>query len=357
MSSVNESPNASKKTISGVQLAADIRAGMDESHVLTKYNLSHDQLLRAIGKLVSGGLLSENELQTTSERDPDLTIEVNPKICPACRHEQPSESTECAKCGLVFNKVRTDTRPFSQPPPDWTPPSYKKAGIVGLGLGLVLLIVALGWYAVAARKEARIASDEALKQEESRKATEEILEELQHREQGLLDREYDLKQVEYEKRVNSAVSALSMAGQRWTEDFDRKLSAYERIAKQQEARGQQLQSRQLRDQRIRASAHFRAYGAIVKDIQNLGVDYRTRSLTRGRAKQVAKSFQTKLFALKTYPSANPSVLRSLETAVQHLMVACRATRYSEARSNLEDFWKEANAATELMSHEIAAARP
>jgi hypothetical protein len=357
MSSVDESPNTSKKSISGLQLAADVRAGMDESQLLTKYSLSHHQLQRAIDKLVSRGLLSENERYAASGCDPDLTIEVNRQICPACQHEQPSQSAECHKCGMVFSKVRTDTHPISQHQPDSDAPRYRTAAIVGIGAGLVLLIVALGWYAIASRKEARIAYDEALRQEESRKAAEEQLEELQQREQGLVDREYDLKQVEYEKRVNSAVSALSMTGQRWTEEFDRKLSAYERTAKQQEARSNLVQSRHIREQKLRASAHFRAYGAIVKEIQSLGVDYRTRSLSRGRAKQAAKSFQTKLFALKTYPAANPTVLRRLETAVHHLMIACRSTSYSEARVNLEDFWREANAAMEIMSHEIASARP
>ncbi len=64
----------------------------------------------------------------------------------------------------------------------------------------------------------------------------------------------------------------------------------------------------------------------------------------------------RLFSLKTFPAADAEVVRRLETAADHLMSACRSRRGVDVRGHFEDFWREANAAMELMSQEIAAAR-
>lgn len=356
MSGVDESPNSSKKRINGVELAADIRGGMDESHLLEKYGLSHDQLQRGIGKLVSAGLLTEAEVQGAINGEPDLHMTIPMRTCPLCNHVQSDALAECSKCGLVFSKLSAGVLPSER--------LQAESSSVGLGYGLiaaiccfmVLLAAALGWAAYTARKEARVAYERAMQQEESRKAAELKAEELKDRELALVDREYDIKQAEYKDRVNGAVSALSMAGQRWTEVFDRKMAAYERITRQDNVRHQQRELREQRAQKARATAHFRLYGSIVKDFQHLGVDYRTHGLSRTRLRQVTKAFQSKLFALKTYPAASPTVIRRLESASQNLMTACRCARFSDARGYLEDFWSEANAAMELMSREISDAR-
>lgn len=356
MSSVDASPNSDKKRISGSELARDVRAGMEESLLLAKYSLSHDQLQRALGKLVSAGLLTETELQATANGDPELTMTISTKVCPICSQTQSEQATECSKCGVVFNKVRPDIAPEAYPEPESPAAGRGYVVIAGVCACLVVLLVVLVWTAVTARKEARVAYDEVLKQQESRRAAELEAEDLQQREQTLLDREYDIKQAEYGERVNGALSALSMAGQRWTEEFDRKLAAYNRFSKQQALIQDRKHSQELRAQRMRSAVVFRMYAAIVRDIQNLGIDYRTRSLSRNRARGAAKSLQSKLFILKTYPAANPVVVRRLEAAAQHLMAACQSRRFSDARGNIEDFWSEANAAVEIMSKEISAAR-
>ncbi len=280
MSTEDHSVQASKKRISGRELAEDIRAGMDYSGLKAKYDLSHDQLQRAFGKLVSGGLLSQTELPGINNEDPDLTMSMNLMACPACRHQQPAQSTECAKCGVVFSKVSGEAPPDFPLQPESFADRYKSAWIAWIGAGLVLLFVALGWTIVSSRKDAQLAREEAVRQEETKKTAELKMEQLQQREQALVDREYDVKQAEYEKRVTGEIAALSKTGQRWTEDFNRKLATYERSRKLEEARRNQQQSRKIRHEITRASAHFRTYALIVRDVQNLSVDYRTRSLTQ-----------------------------------------------------------------------------
>jgi hypothetical protein len=356
MSIEDESGQASKRRISGRQLAGDIRAGMDESALMAKYGLSREQLQRAVGKLVSSGVLSANELPGGNNEDPDLTLSMNLRACPVCKHPQPDQATECAKCGVVFDKVRADAPADLPVRTESFAPLYNYGWIALIVAGLMLLFAALAWTVIGARKEAQLAREEAARQEETSRAAELKMEELQQREQALVDREYDVKQAEYEERVTGEIAVLSKVGQRWTEDVHRKLTAYEQARQRGEARRIQVQTRQIRAEKTRAASHFRAYASIVQDIQSLGLDYRTRSLTRARLKQAAKSFQAKLYALKTFPSASRDVVRCLETGNHHLMGACQSRRAADARRHFEDFWREANTAMELMSKEIAAAR-
>lgn len=100
--------NSTKKKISAREILADIRAGMTDSQLEFKHNISNSSLKMVYKKLVAAGVLKEDELPT-AERDAKAD---SPKLfstrdvhCPSCKSVQAPGATECSICGVVFEKL------------------------------------------------------------------------------------------------------------------------------------------------------------------------------------------------------------------------------------------------------------
>ena len=100
-----------RRKISAAQILSDIRAGMGDSALRTKYGLSDNSLKKVYKKLTDAGLLKEHELPGRSPAGPARPEP--PKIpsthiawrCPACNTPQSERFEECPQCGAITAKV------------------------------------------------------------------------------------------------------------------------------------------------------------------------------------------------------------------------------------------------------------
>jgi hypothetical protein len=93
-----------RKTISAKELARDIKAGLPDGELMKKYGISHDSLTKAFDKLVSAGILTQEEVQKT--RGPRAIGPHDYVKCPSCGLPQPRLAIECANCGVIMAKMR-----------------------------------------------------------------------------------------------------------------------------------------------------------------------------------------------------------------------------------------------------------
>jgi hypothetical protein len=98
-----------KRKISGKQILADIRSGMDSYELKRKYDLSDKGFESVCTRLVAARALSENEVRRLAPRgDSSETAPEVPKYarwqCPACNTPQTAEMSECPVCGIVVEK-------------------------------------------------------------------------------------------------------------------------------------------------------------------------------------------------------------------------------------------------------------
>ena len=89
-----------KRKITAREVLADIRAGVDDTALMKKYQLSAQGLQSVLNKMVQAGMVTEEELD---ERVPlsERTVDLGLFICPACGNIQGREFIECPRCGYV----------------------------------------------------------------------------------------------------------------------------------------------------------------------------------------------------------------------------------------------------------------
>jgi hypothetical protein len=100
--------NSTKKKISAREVLADIRAGMTDSQLELKYNISNRSLRMVYRKLVAAGVLTEDELPTAepdTKTDSPESFQTCYVYCPSCKSVQAPGATECSVCGVVFEKL------------------------------------------------------------------------------------------------------------------------------------------------------------------------------------------------------------------------------------------------------------
>ena len=96
-----------KKTVSGKEILADIKSGMDNTALIQEYGFSDKGLQSVFKKLVDAGILKQEEVDKGTVQ-PGQSVEVAWK-CPACGMPQTKQSDECPDCGVIVAK-------FKQPP-------------------------------------------------------------------------------------------------------------------------------------------------------------------------------------------------------------------------------------------------
>jgi hypothetical protein len=109
-------------------LATDVRAGLDETTLMSKYGLSAPQLHVAIKKLLQARLVSESDMPlpwvrknietATADALPAVPL-LNDKDhaeqlalkCPNCGTIRARNEIECSHCGIVFSKIEQPSPP------------------------------------------------------------------------------------------------------------------------------------------------------------------------------------------------------------------------------------------------------
>ncbi len=81
----------------------DIRDGLDDTALMTKYRLSGVGLQSLFSKLIEAGLLKRADLD---KRMPNFekTVELTMVKCPSCGMPQFSDFDECPQCGIIVKK-------------------------------------------------------------------------------------------------------------------------------------------------------------------------------------------------------------------------------------------------------------
>ena len=100
--------NSTKRKISAREVLADIRAGMTDSQLELKYDISNSSLRMVYRKLVAAGVLKEDELPTAerdTRADSPESFQTGDVYCPSCKSVQAPGATECSICGVVFEKL------------------------------------------------------------------------------------------------------------------------------------------------------------------------------------------------------------------------------------------------------------
>jgi hypothetical protein len=90
-----------KRKLKPKDLLRDLRSGVDDATLMTRYALSAQALQSVFSKLVNVGMLTQAELD---DRVPmaDRTVDIGLYICPACGNIQAKEFTECPRCGYML---------------------------------------------------------------------------------------------------------------------------------------------------------------------------------------------------------------------------------------------------------------
>jgi len=92
-----------KVKIDARDVLKDIRDGLDDTALMTKYRLSGTGLQSLFSKLIEAGLLKRTDLD---KRMPNFekTVELTMVKCPSCGMPQFSEFDECPQCGVIVKK-------------------------------------------------------------------------------------------------------------------------------------------------------------------------------------------------------------------------------------------------------------
>jgi hypothetical protein len=90
-----------KRKVKPKDIVRDIRAGVEDATLMTRYALSAQALQSVFTKLVQAGMISQSELD---DRVPiaERTVDIGLYICPACGNIQGKEFTECPRCGFTM---------------------------------------------------------------------------------------------------------------------------------------------------------------------------------------------------------------------------------------------------------------
>jgi len=131
-----------RKTISAKELARDIRAGLPESELMKKYGMSHDSLTKAFDKLVSAGILTQEDVLKT--RAPRAVSSHDYVKCPSCGLPQPRLAIECANCGVIMSKIREQKaveEPKSSNFPEHGVSAQRTGGFPWLAIGIAAVVV------------------------------------------------------------------------------------------------------------------------------------------------------------------------------------------------------------------------
>lgn len=86
-----------RRKIDGKQLLADIRTGMDDAGLMKKYGFSAKGILQLMGKLVSQGHITPEQL--ASRRSLAKTVYFPIFKCPHCKEILYTKSENCPQCG------------------------------------------------------------------------------------------------------------------------------------------------------------------------------------------------------------------------------------------------------------------
>jgi outer membrane protein assembly factor BamB len=94
-----------KKVIDARQVLESIRGGMSDTSLMETYGLSSRGLQSLFQKLVSAGLMTQDEVD---DRAPltERTIRLEVHRCPACNMPQLFEFDECPQCGVIVSKFK-----------------------------------------------------------------------------------------------------------------------------------------------------------------------------------------------------------------------------------------------------------
>lgn len=141
-----------KRKIGANKIVADIRSGMSEAELKSKYGLCHNSLKQVLDKLTEAGRLTENELRTWSKSEENYKPDPRPEIpasrswrCPSCDATLPEEPEECPRCGVVLRKLMARRDHEEHPPPSvWTEPVQEKSWSTFVVSLIVLAIVGTG---------------------------------------------------------------------------------------------------------------------------------------------------------------------------------------------------------------------
>lgn len=98
-------PHEQRKTINAKEAANDIRSGMTEAALMTKYGLSPRGLQILARKLVDASLLEQHEFDVRASSAVNRATPITWK-CPACGAPQTRTFDECPNCGVIVSKFR-----------------------------------------------------------------------------------------------------------------------------------------------------------------------------------------------------------------------------------------------------------
>ncbi|MFH1115588.1 MAG: hypothetical protein V1792_16895 [Pseudomonadota bacterium] len=92
-----------KKSINGREIMADIRSGMDDDGLMAKYGLSSKGIIQLMGRLVSTGLLTPEEL--AERRSLAKTVYFPTFRCNACHEIHYTRFAVCPSCGAKMEQL------------------------------------------------------------------------------------------------------------------------------------------------------------------------------------------------------------------------------------------------------------
>ncbi len=106
------------RTIKAKEIVHDIRSGMTEQDLKTKYGLTDNAFKNLLAKLMQAGLLESPELPGKPPASPGVSG--RSFTCPACGARSEVPFDECPKCGIIRSKA-------SQAPHDMRNHGLKRA--------------------------------------------------------------------------------------------------------------------------------------------------------------------------------------------------------------------------------------
>lgn len=99
-----------KKKINAKELLSDIRAGMDDESLMSKYGLSNRGVLLAMNRLIWAGLMLPSEL--VERRSLAKTVYMPVFKCSLCNDIQFSKQEKCPRCGATMRDLKEKKSPF-----------------------------------------------------------------------------------------------------------------------------------------------------------------------------------------------------------------------------------------------------